>query len=96
MNKITKEELLKLAHLSRLQLEEHEISALMNEIEAVLSYAHRVNDIAQLEISEYLSRKNCNVVRQDSVKKTDSREILAQAPECEQNYFVVPAILETT
>lgn len=97
MQKITKQELLALAHLSRLQLTDHEVSILAGQIDAVLDYARRVKDVAQMaEAVELPSSKNRNVFREDVVIKTDVKKILAQAPECEQNYFVVPVILETT
>lgn len=97
MQKITKQELLAIAYMSRLQLDESEISSLINQIDAVLNYAHRVTDIAQIATTgEDQSPKNRNVFREDVVIKTDPKDILAQAPECEENYFVVPVILETT
>jgi len=94
MQKISKEELLTLAHLSRLELDESEITSLMQQIEAVLSYAQRVQEIAQTGILPDESTKNVNVMREDVVIPTDSALILDQAPESEQQYFVVPVILE--
>lgn len=96
MEKITKQELLTIAHMSRLHLEENEIASLIDQVDAVLTYARRVKDVAQLTSnSEYPITKNQNVFREDIVIKTDSKPILNQAPESEQNYFVVPVILET-
>lgn len=94
MQKISKEELLSLAHLSRLELDESEVSSLMQQIEAVLSYAQRVQEIAQTGVDQSISTKNINVMREDVVIPTDSSPILEQAPENEQHYFVVPVILE--
>lgn len=96
MQEITKKELIDLAHMSRLQLTEQEISVLGHQIDDVLHYAHRVKDVAALSSVEIRSNKNHNVFREDRVIRTDPKDILAQAPECEQNYFVVPVILETT
>ncbi len=94
MQKISKEELLSLARLSRLELDEGEVNSLMHQIEAVLSYAQRVQEIAQKGIRPSVSTKNSNVMREDVVIPTDSSPILEQAPESEQHYFVVPVILE--
>lgn len=97
MQKVTKQELLSLAHLSRLQLSEDEVLSLIPQVNAVLEYAVRVKDIAQMRpIQDLPLQKNCNVFREDSVVKTDPEPLLDQAPEREQNYFVVPMILETT
>lgn len=97
MQKISKQELLSLAHLSRLQLSEEEVLSLIPQINAVLTYALRVKDIVEMRGAQELAiEKNCNVFREDMVIKTDPETILNQAPEREQNYFVVPMILETT
>jgi aspartyl-tRNA(Asn)/glutamyl-tRNA(Gln) amidotransferase subunit C len=97
MQKINKQELKALAHLSRLQLTDDEITSLIPQINDVLIYASRVKDIAQMfESREGDVQKNCNVVREDEVVWTDPEPLLKQAPEREQNYFVVPMILETT
>lgn len=97
MQKISKQELISLAHLSRLQLSEDEVSSLIPQINDVLSYALRVKDIVQTSVVHELPiEKNCNVFREDKVVRTDPEPLLKQAPEREQNYFVVPMILETT
>lgn len=97
MKEITKPELLALAHLSRLQLSDDEVVALIPQINDVLVYALRVKDIVKMhENQEADLQKNCNIVREDVVVRTDPEPLLSQAPEREQNYFVVPMILETT
>jgi aspartyl-tRNA(Asn)/glutamyl-tRNA(Gln) amidotransferase subunit C len=95
MAKITRQELLAIAHMARLHLDEGEITSLIDQVDAVLTYAGRVKDVAQLTNVEYPKLKNCNIFREDIVIRTDPKPILSQAPECEQNYFVVPVILET-
>lgn len=94
MQTISKEELLHLARLSRLELDEHEITSLIKQIESVLQYAKRVQEIAHGDSLPLELKKNSNVMREDVVIPTNSATILGQAPECEQNYFVVPVILE--
>ena len=92
MAKISRDELLKIAHLSRLRLDEGEISALQSQIEDVLTYAARVNEIAQE--ADIASSTKINVFREDLVAGCKPEPILAQAPEREDNYFVVPRIIE--
>jgi len=92
MTKITKQELLKIAQSSSVKLYDDEIEPLMGQLDAVLTYAARVKDIARdIEIP---SNKNVNVLREDVVTQTNNELILAQAPEREEDYFVVPMILE--
>ena len=93
MTKISKEEVLKIAEISRIRLSEDEIEPMIKHLEGVLSYAERVQEIAA-DIEEP-SNKNVNVFREDVVVKTDPETILCQAPEREEDYFVVPAIIES-
>lgn len=92
MTKISKEEILRIARLSRLDIHEDEISPLMKRLDEVLTYAERVREVAA-DVDEP-SSKNMNVFREDIVVKTDPKPILSQAPAQEEDYFVVPAILE--
>ncbi len=43
---ITKEEVLKIAHMSRIAIHEDEIDELTKQLEAVLAYAARINEVA--------------------------------------------------
>ncbi len=92
MTKITKQELLKIAQSSAVKLYDNEVDALVKQLDSVLSYAARVKESARDTATH--SDKNVNVMREDSVIKMDSERILVQAPEREENYFVVPMILE--
>jgi len=89
---ITKEEVEKIARLSHIDLSETEIINAMKHLDAVLSYAARVQEIAK--DVDVPSLKNCNVEREDVVIPTDAQTILAQAPEREGDFFVVPVIIE--
>lgn len=92
MTKISKEEVLKIARMSHLELHEDEIPALVQQLEDVLSYAVRVKDV--VAHGEDLLVRNVNVFREDIAMPSDAEPILAQAPEREGTYVVVPAILE--
>jgi len=93
MTKVTREEVLKIAEISHIFLREDEIEPMIKHLEGVLSYAEGVQEVAAG--IEEPSIKRVNVFREDVVVKTDSETILAQAPEREENYFVVPVIIET-
>lgn len=95
MAKITKQELLKLAHLSQLKLYDDEIETLGQQIQDVLSYAARVKNIAANSSAATLEHKNKNVYRADTIKECHPEEILALAPERQDDYFVVPKIIES-
>jgi aspartyl-tRNA(Asn)/glutamyl-tRNA(Gln) amidotransferase subunit C len=92
MARISKEEVLKIAQISRISVQEDEIGALIAQLEAVLEYAARVHEVAdgqQLPLPQ-----NRNIFRPDVVIPFASEAILKQAPQIEADYFVVPAILE--
>jgi aspartyl-tRNA(Asn)/glutamyl-tRNA(Gln) amidotransferase subunit C len=89
---ITKEEIEKIAKLSHIYLSEMEITNAIQHLDAVLSYAARVQEIAK--DVDVPSLKNCNIEREDIVIPTDPQTILAQAPEREGDFFVVPVIIE--
>jgi len=94
MTKVTREEILKIARMSQLDIHKDEIESLISQTEQVLSYAERVKEVAA-DVQEP-STKNVNVFREDVIVRTDNEPILAQAPEREGNYFVVPMILESS
>ncbi len=89
---ISREEVLKLARISNLSIHEEEIEGIIKQIEDVLSYAARVQEIKEnIHITDM---KNINVAREDVIIPTNPEPLLALAPEQESHYFVVPAILE--
>ncbi len=91
---VSKQEILLLAQMSRLAIHDHELDDLIKHVEDVLSYAHRVTQIAQDGDESFIHPSN--VVRADVVVAGNPEPILRQAPEREGNYFVVPRILEHT
>ncbi len=94
MTKISREEIVKIAAISSLDLHEDEIHPLIEQLGQVLSYAQGVTEFAA-DIQEP-STKNINVFREDVVIRTEPEPILAQAPEREEHYFVVPMVLESS
>ncbi len=92
MTKISRQEVLKIAQISAISLQEDEIEPLIQRLEEVLSYAARVKEIAA--VIEVPSNKNVNIFREDHVVAQDPESILSRAPERAGNYFVVPIILD--
>lgn len=92
MTKISKEEILKLAAISNIEIMPNEIEPLAKQLENVLSYAVRVADLAA-DVQEP-STKNINIFREDFVASTNPELVRAQAPAREHDFFVVPAVLD--
>ncbi|KKP35709.1 MAG: hypothetical protein UR26_C0002G0009 [candidate division TM6 bacterium GW2011_GWF2_32_72] len=93
MAKLNKEEVLKIARSSNLNVHESEIDLLMRHLSDLLTYAEKVKEAANI-LSQEMSSKNINIFREDIVVKTGSEPILAQAPETAEGFFVVPSIIE--
>lgn len=92
MIKVSREEVLHIAALSRIELSDAEIPVLIKNLEELLTYAARVQEIASGVRA--VSSKNVNVMREDIVMHSDPAPLLANAPKCEENYVVVPVVLE--
>ena len=95
MTKITKEEVKKVAHLARLELNENEIKSHAEQLEKILEY---INQLEKIDTDEV----NCttraieviNVFREDNKKNSDCiEEILELGPSREDQYFKVPKII---
>lgn len=89
---ISKEEVLKIAHMSRISIREEEIEPLIQHLESVLAYAARVSEVA--EATQASLPHNINIFREDVAIPFNAQKIKAQGPDVESDYFVVPAILE--
>ncbi len=99
MSLITKEEVLRVARMAHIALTDDEVIKMQSHLEAVLSYAARVQDLSAQALAkedkENALFKNSNVEREDIVAECNPEPIRAQAPEREGDYFVVPVIIET-
>ena len=91
---ISREKLLAIARISYVRIDEEEIPGLLQQLHEVLTYAARVKEIAQINITDETQQKNSNVFRDDLIYRTEVQPIIEQAPHHERNYFIVPAILE--
>ena len=92
--KISKEEVLRLAEISKITIDPLDIDSIIEQLQSVLSYAQCVQECVS-NLEEQPSNRNVNVFREDTSFPSDSENILSRAPEREENFFVVPSILET-
>ena len=87
-------DVLKLAELSSLKLSPQEAEALLIDLQNIISYVDQLNTVALTPQTEPV--KNCNVFRQDMVQQQSSAPLMAQAPEREDTYFVVPKVVDSS
>ena len=95
MSKITPDDVLKVAKLSRLTLADDEVETYTNQLEQILGYFEQLEEVDTTNvIPTTRAVEVVNVVRDDTVLATNIREeLLDQAPQREGNFFRVPKIL---
>ena len=95
MTKITKEEVKKVAHLARLELNENEINNHAQQLEKILDYIKQLEKIDTDDVPcTTRAIEVVNVFRKDEKKNYDSTEdLLELGPSKEDRYFKVPKIL---
>ncbi len=95
MTKINNEEVKKVAHLARLELNEHEINNHAEQLEKILEYIKQLEKIDTNDVpSTTRAIEVTNVFRKDENKNSDSTdELLELGPSREDKYFKVPKII---
>ena len=94
--RITSEEVRKVANLARLALSEEEVQSLTLQLDAILGYVEQLNelDTTAAEPTTHVIPLDCPP-REDCLKPFSGREaILNQAPQHEEDFFLVPKIIE--
>lgn len=84
------------AKLARLNLTEEERETFTGQLNAILQYAEKLNelDTEQVEPTTHVLHLS-NVMREDEVKESLSQEkVFRNAPDEEDGQFKVPAVLE--
>jgi len=95
MRKITKEEVKKVAHLARLELNENEINNHAEQLERILDYIRQLEKIDTEDVPcTTRAIEVVNVFRKDENKNSDcNEELLELGPSREDKYLKVPKII---
>jgi len=96
MTKITKEEVNKVAHLARLELNVDEINNHAAQLEKILEYIKQLEKINTDDVPcTTRAIEVINVFRKDEKKNSECiEEILDLGPSREDKYFKVPKIID--
>ena len=92
---ITKEDIQKLANLSRIKISDTEAESLTREIDSILVYVGQIQNISAEEVKDVPTHRN--IMRDDVVTHTRgeyTEDILSQVPQREKNYLKVKKILK--
>jgi aspartyl-tRNA(Asn)/glutamyl-tRNA(Gln) amidotransferase subunit C len=92
---ITRDEVARLAQLSRLALTEEELDHLAPQLDEIITAVARVQEVAASEVlATSHALPQTNVLRDDMVEAPlETKLALGQAPALEQDRFRVPRIL---
>ena len=93
--KVSKEEILHIANLASLKLEDNEIQNYMDNLQEILDFANIVNNapVENLDIT-IGANEDKNVFRKDEVKIFEDNEGLLQNAESkEQHMFKIPKVI---
>lgn len=93
---IKKEEIEHIANLSMINLSSEEIERLTKDMEQIVEFASRINEIdtSSTEISAF-SSDNVNVFRKDEVKDSFDRELLlSNAPSSNGEAYSIPNVMD--
>ena len=95
--KITPEEVRKVAELARLQFNDDELAAMTEQMGQILEYVEVLGEVDTDEVDPMAHAVDLHdVFRPDVVQEPLPRdEALANAPKNDGKYFIVPAILDT-
>ena len=94
--KITKEEVLHVAKLARLNLTEEETERLMNDMGSIIGFADKLNELnTEGVVPTAHAIPMQNAFREDEVKPSYDREdILKNAPSSDGDGFLIPKVVE--
>ena len=93
---ITKEEIIKIAQLSKLHVTEDELESYSKQISQILQYMSQLNEVDTENVDEFSNKlfNNSQNLRQDSIESSLDREkALKNAPESDGVYNKVPKII---
>lgn len=96
MNRVSLNDIKKLAHVSRINILDSEVDLVRVSIEEILNYVDILNKIDLKDVTKENPMQNENIFREDFAIDFDAEKLLKNAPERIGSSFVVPSILKTT
>ena len=93
--KVTREEILHIANLASLNLEDDEVDKYIENLQDILNFANIVNNapVEGLDVTIGANEAK-NVFRKDEIKRFEDTESLLQNTETkEQNMFKIPKVI---
>ena len=94
-NKLTKEEVLHVAHLARIKIDEGEIEKYQIELEKLLNDVDKIKEVEGYDEEKMIAPWTKNTItREDkSGEMLNPKEVLKNAPRYSGNYIEVPIVI---
>ncbi len=94
--KLTRDDVQRVAVLARLRLSDAEETALTSQLDAILTYMDKLNEVDTSSVEPFRhSTDKANAFREDEVtNQPDADALLANAPARDETFFRVPKIIE--
>ncbi len=86
---MTNEEVLKVAHLARVYIDDNEIEMYKGQLEAIMNEINKINEVEIIDDDIMISpSSNINKYREDVPKKAKD-DVLSNAPKTNGNYIQI-------
>ena len=86
---MTNEEVLKVAHLARVSIDDNEIEMYKGQLEAIMNEINKINEVEIIDDDIMISpSSNINKYREDVPKKAKD-DVLSNAPKTNANYIQI-------
>lgn len=93
---LSREEVLKIARLARLELSDAEVTLYQTRLGRVLDYIHELNALSTKDVGfvRHVPKDAVGFREDKPVVSPYAEAILKNAPESEESHFLLPAVLE--
>jgi aspartyl-tRNA(Asn)/glutamyl-tRNA(Gln) amidotransferase subunit C len=93
---VTREDVLYVADLARLQLREEEVSSLQEDMNKILGYMDTLNelDTSNVEPLEHVIDLETRLRKDEAKEPLSHEDALKNAPDADSDYFRVPKVIE--
>ncbi len=94
--KVTKDDVVKIAHLARLELKDAQVGDMQDSINKVLDWMEALNAVDTTNVDPLVHMTtSLNHFREDVAKDSlDRSKALALGPDTNEKYFKVPQVIE--
>ncbi|GJE60843.1 Asp-tRNA(Asn)/Glu-tRNA(Gln) amidotransferase subunit GatC [Methylobacterium trifolii] len=86
----------RIAHLARIAVSEEEVAPLQGELNAILAFVEQLDAVDVAGVEPMTSVTPMAMKKREDVVTDGGRafDVVANAPETEDNYFLVPKVVE--